>query len=50
MTPQETKNRIEELERTVGELTRFMEQKKQQQISFPLDTASQKVINDIITP
>ena len=43
MTPEE-KRKLEDLERRVEELTRFIESKKQQQISLPLDIASVRVI------
>lgn len=39
--------RIEALEAKIVELERFVEEKKRQQINFPLDTASQTIINNI---
>ena len=41
MTPEE---RIKELERKVAELMEWVEQKKIQQISFPLDEVSKTII------
>ena len=41
MTPEE---RIKELERKVAELMEWVEQKKIQQISFPLDKVSKTII------
>jgi len=43
MTP-EDKNKIAELERKVAELTLFMNDKKSQQIKFPLEKNSTTVI------
>lgn len=40
----EEQKRIEELERKVEELTQFMEQKKVQQLSYPIDQASLTLI------
>ncbi len=42
-----TKEQEQQLIRDVSELKRFMENKKRQQISFPLDAASQNIINKI---
>ena len=42
------KERIKALESQVKELVRFMNEKKRQQISFPLDQASQNIIKKII--
>lgn len=44
---QDFQARIEELERKVSELERYVEDRKRQQISFPLDQASKTIINDI---
>lgn len=41
------RNRIAELERQVALLMRYMNEKKRQQISFPLDTASQEIIKKL---
>lgn len=46
LTDQE-RTKIAELERKVELLMAFMNEKQRQQISFPLDTASQQIINDI---
>jgi len=48
MTPEDTKRRIEELEKKVAQLIKFMEDKKRQQISFPIDETSKIIINDIV--
>lgn len=42
-----TEQQFNELERRVRELEAFVEQKKVQQISFPLDEASQKIIINV---
>lgn len=47
MNPEDTKRKIEELEKKVALLMKFMEDKKRQQISFPVDETSKKLINDI---
>lgn len=46
MTDQEKKE-FAELKRQVAELLRFMEQKKRQQLSYPLDTATQTLISKV---
>jgi hypothetical protein len=47
MNPEDTKKKIEELEKRVSLLMKFMEDKKRQQISFPVDETSKKLLIDI---
>lgn len=47
MANEDLKERIEELEAKVAELERYVEQKKVQQITFPLDTASATIIDNL---
>lgn len=45
MTPEE-RNRIEELERTVRALSDSVKARKGQQLAYPLDPASRKIVDD----
>jgi hypothetical protein len=44
---EEEKKQFEQLKRDVEELKQFVSQKKEQQITFPLDLPSQKIIQNI---
>lgn len=46
MTPEE-KKQFDELRREVEELKRWKEEKTTQQISYPLDLASQTILNNL---
>jgi len=47
MTNEELQNKVKELEEKLEEALKWIEQKKQQQISFPLDQVSKTIINSI---
>jgi len=47
MTPQEIKKKIDNLEKRLKQMEEFMNKKKVQQISFPLDIASKTIITNI---
>ena len=47
MTPQEMELKIKELERKIQELEQYVEMKKIQQISFPVDPASATIIKSL---
>lgn len=45
---QELLKRIEELESQIREIKSFVEEKKKQQITYPLDDASRNIINNTV--
>jgi len=47
MTPQEIKKKIDDLEKRLKQVEEFMNKKKVQQISFPLDIVSKTIITNI---
>ena len=47
MNEEQIKKEIDELKRKIQELENWKQRKEQQQISFPLDQASQTIINNI---
>ena len=47
MTQAEMEKKIKELEEKVKTLTDYVEQRKAQQITFPLDLPSQKIIQNL---
>jgi len=44
MNPQEMQKKIEELENRLREIEQYVERRKIQQISFPVDAASKTII------
>lgn len=46
MTPEE-KKQFDQMKRDIEDLKTFMEEKKRQQISFPVDEASKEIINNL---
>jgi len=46
----EEKRKFDQMERDIQSLLIFMKNKKQQQITFPLDESSRRIIIKVITP
>lgn len=47
MTPEESKKKIEELERRIQELENYVNQKKVNQLTYPLDQVSKDIIANL---
>jgi len=48
MNEQKLLDQIKQLEERVKKLERYVENKKKQQISFPVDEVSRKILNDVV--
>jgi len=47
MTNEEQKNKIKELEERIKKLEQYIEQRKQNQLTFPLDQVSKTIIANL---